>query len=66
MAKIGTVPGVRNAAIMVAIIPVAVEAVVPTVVSSALSLLPSTLLLSMLGGLTALRVLCPCPSRHET
>jgi hypothetical protein len=40
----GTVTVVRNAAIMVAVVPVAMEAVVATVVSNALSLLPSALL----------------------
>ena len=42
---------------MVAIVPVAMEAVVATVVSNALSLLPSALL-SLLCALGALRLLC--------
>jgi hypothetical protein len=57
MTKIGTVTVVRNATIMVAIVPVAVEAVIATVVSNALSLLPSALL-SPLCALTALPLLC--------
>ena len=56
--KIGPVTVIRNATIMVAIVPVAVEAVAAPVVSSALSLLPAALtLLCVLAPLPLLSVL---------
>ena len=60
MTKIGTVTVVRNAAIMVAIVPSCHgTAVVATVVCSALSLLPAALL-RLLGVLAALCLLWRC------
>ena len=62
MTKMGMVTGVRNSAIMVAVVPVAVETVVPAaavavVVSNGLPLLPSGLLRLLDAlGLLALRL----------
>jgi len=54
--KMGPVSVVRNAAIMVAIVPLAMEAVVAVLVSSVLSL-RAAVLTNLLGVLAALRLL---------
>jgi len=55
--KIGMKTVIRDATIMIAIVPIAMEAVVATAGSSALRLLPATCLLGTLRSLLVLRLL---------